>query len=1087
MTGSRVIAFVRALALFLAVAVAAPAGLVWAARARFGGPAPWSAMPAPGDWRWSTIRSALTDRLSEATIADIVIRVSLAVVWIAVVVVLVTVLAEIAHMVRHDGLPMPDVRGLATSQRLARVIAAGLLVVVPLAGQARTAVALDASASARPGPASTSQIDTARPENAWLDAGVGASDAPVTTLPTVRPAERVETVDTLWPVDTGSASPPAAPVAGGEYVVRAGDSVYGIAERIAGPDPRAVAAYADGLLELNLGHTMPDGQRFTNAAYIDVGWVLQLPAGGVAPIDAPSAATVHRVESGETLWSIADEHLGDGESWPEIFDANTGRRFDDGRVLDDPDLIRPGWDLVVPDAMADDRPADESGSATTDEPVADVTVADAAVMDAEASELELAAPGSSGETIDTVDTIDTIDTVDTVDDHTPDNVWITHGLPATPVAHGGPIDDAVGDVAAVPSGATAASDDELGGPSSNDAPDDASDDASDDGAELLTMHRAAMLSAGVLTLLAVRRRARLRRARPRDCLPDPAPSAVATERTLRQIDAGDRFARVDLAVRAAASRLVEHGAQVVAVVIAADGELELHTTDRAEFTSPWEPTADAHVWRLPASTPIELLAPDARRVGAPCPTLVQLGRDLAHRDVYVDLEALEAIEIGGSGAQADAVVAALAATLASSALAEVTTLIGVGVPDEAFLEHRLHRPVRDVQSAFETAAAAIGSTATAERSTFELRARGTGGETWEPAVVLAGAAAGTVSPPSRRRGLAVVSASPIHGPSSRLAPDGDAWLLRPLGLRIVPVGLPSDDLAAISGLTAVPEPVPADDPDVTIVGELPEDVVPDGDPVSDGAPSVRPHALVVRLLGPVSVESADGDPVDFERSKTRELVAWLATHRERATRSAARSALWELDVRDATFANVVSEARRALARCVEPPDGEEWVGRTMTDELPLHELVVTDVDLLDDALAAARLQPPAQSIETLRPAVERIVGLPFEGTTYLWPDAEGITSSIVMRAITATSELASHCLSVGDIDGVFAASGAGLRVLPAHEEMIAVRMRAYAQVGDRAGVRSEWETYERAITSDPWSDGEPSPRMLELRRELLAN
>ncbi|MCB0969403.1 MAG: bacterial transcriptional activator domain-containing protein, partial [Ilumatobacter sp.] len=201
--------------------------------------------------------------------------------------------------------------------------------------------------------------------------------------------------------------------------------------------------------------------------------------------------------------------------------------------------------------------------------------------------------------------------------------------------------------------------------------------------------------------------------------------------------------------------------------------------------------------------------------------------------------------------------------------------------------------------------------------------------------------------------------------------------------------------------------------------------------------------------------------------------------------SSARAALWDLDVRDATFSNVVSEARRAMARCVEPPDGEEWVGRTMTDDLPLHGLVVTDVDLVRHAIDTARLQPPAMAIETLRNALAWVSGVPFEGTSYLWPDAEGITSDCVLRAITLTTSLAEHCLSVGDVEGVFEATGRGLRVLPAHEEMIAVRMRAYATVGDRAGVSHEWESYERAITADPWSDGEPSPEMLDLRRELM--
>ena len=228
-----------------------------------------------------------------------------------------------------------------------------------------------------------------------------------------------------------------------------------------------------------------------------------------------------------------------------------------------------------------------------------------------------------------------------------------------------------------------------------------------------------------------------------------------------------------------------------------------------------------------------------------------------------------------------------------------------------------------------------------------------------------------------------------------------------------------------------------------------------------------------------------GTAVQFERSKTRELIAWLATHRDRSTRAAARTALWELDVRDATFANVVSEARRSLARLVEPGEGEEWLGRTNTEALPLHDLVRTDVDLVRHALDTARLQPPTQAIATLTPAVELITGMPFAGTAYLWPDSEGITSNLVLLATSATTELAAHCLSLGDIDGVFEATGRGLQVLPGHEELIGLRMEAHARAGDHAGVRSEWESYERVLNGDPWSDGEPAPKLVDLRQRLL--
>lgn len=174
-----------------------------------------------------------------------------------------------------------------------------------------------------------------------------------------------------------------------------------------------------------------------------------------------------------------------------------------------------------------------------------------------------------------------------------------------------------------------------------------------------------------------------------------------------------------------------------------------------------------------------------------------------------------------------------------------------------------------------------------------------------------------------------------------------------------------------------------------------------------------------------------------------------------------------------------------MARLVSPDEGSEWLARTLTEQLPLHRGVVSDADLIESALGRARVQPPEQAIATLRPAVELIAGMPFEGTAYLWPDAEGITSNLVVLATGASSEMAAHCLSVGDIDGVFWATSKGLLVLPGHEELIGLRMRAHARAGDLAGVRSEWESYERTINADPWSDGEPAPKLVELRRTLI--
>jgi two-component SAPR family response regulator len=229
----------------------------------------------------------------------------------------------------------------------------------------------------------------------------------------------------------------------------------------------------------------------------------------------------------------------------------------------------------------------------------------------------------------------------------------------------------------------------------------------------------------------------------------------------------------------------------------------------------------------------------------------------------------------------------------------------------------------------------------------------------------------------------------------------------------------------------------------------------------------RMQALIVQVLGDVSVQTVDGQRVDFDRSKAQELVVWLSQHRHRPKRASARTALWDVAVRDATFSNVVSDARRAMARVSTPPAGQEWLGRTMNEDLPLHDLVVSDSELLEDRVAAARGLEAHAAIAVLRPGVELIQGMPFAGTSYLWPDAEGITSALVLLATSAAADLAAHYLAVGEIEGVFWATGRGLQVLAGHEELIALRMRAHAYRGDLAGVRSEWDSYERALTPIP--------------------
>ncbi|RPK71496.1 LysM domain/BON superfamily protein [Streptomyces sp. ADI97-07] len=68
-----------------------------------------------------------------------------------------------------------------------------------------------------------------------------------------------------------------------------------------------------------------------------------------------AAHTVADTKPAESLWSIAQDRLGDGNRWVEIAALNDGRTMSDGQTFRADLPIRPGWNLHLP---SDARPTD---------------------------------------------------------------------------------------------------------------------------------------------------------------------------------------------------------------------------------------------------------------------------------------------------------------------------------------------------------------------------------------------------------------------------------------------------------------------------------------------------------------------------------------------------------------------------------------------------------------------------------------------------------------------------------------------------------------------------------------------------------
>ncbi|MGW6859179.1 LysM peptidoglycan-binding domain-containing protein [Streptomyces xanthophaeus] len=241
------------------------------------------------------------------------------------------VLLEIPAQLR--GRAAPQIRGLV-GQRAAAALVGAVLLALPTT----TALAAPASAAPATQPVQVSAAPVPGAENTRTPGSSTTTPAPGTA-----------------PVHTVRDARPA-------------ESLWSIAEQVLGDGQRW-----EEIAALNEGRTMADGSVFHAQQPIQPGWTLHLPADAhTAPSPGPSsvpdpqqagtagssAPATHTVQEGESLSGIAAEQLGDAGRYGEIFDLNKGRALPGGGVFTDPDLIRPGQQLALPQpSTADPAPA----------------------------------------------------------------------------------------------------------------------------------------------------------------------------------------------------------------------------------------------------------------------------------------------------------------------------------------------------------------------------------------------------------------------------------------------------------------------------------------------------------------------------------------------------------------------------------------------------------------------------------------------------------------------------------------------------------------------------------------------------------
>lgn len=1035
----------------------------------------WGRLPGlpHADW-WN--------RLGDTAVSDTTVFVVLTVAaWAAWAAFTAAVVVEAAAALR--GVHAPRL-GLADPlQHAARGLVVGVVLLASL-------VRHDPPALAAPGPpAEPPRVATGSPASVVVTPRDPPEETPAERD---RPTGAALQSDMTIPPPTTTDAGAAAPI----VVVERGDNPWTLAETHLGDGMRWRELFA-----LNRGVPQPDGGAWTDPEIIRPGWQLRLTADATTTTSTPPL-DVHVVEPGDTLSELAQRYLGDPARFPELFDATRDIVQPDGRRLRDPDLIVPGWQIVIPALAAPAPPPASSApppSAPPEPPELSVEP-DAPATTAPAPPPSTMAP-------------------------TPPSSP-PPGPPADGSAEGADGTSAAPIVAGI--GAAVA------------------------------------LATGLaLRLRWLRQRRATRGACHRPVPASPVEQAALSAADVPLVRwAGQHLAAL---LRSLDRRRLTAAPVAVELSESAGIELLWDAPQQAPAPPGWTTADGGWAWRL-TYDPEQPLPADELPAGIPALVTIgqRDGRQLlVDLEAFGLLTVAGPAEHTDAFARSVAVELACGTELSDAYVTTIDLDLDAGIaPRHRLTAADVSGALAQLDNANRSVADALEHDRTAD--TFRARSGHTTPIEATVVVVRAPDAdqlARLADAATARHGVAVVAtgAAPAaaQGAHVDIDPSGARARLDPLGIVFQPVGLPAPvaeaihaavaalgelpddtagDAAAPPGLHGDGHGPPADHAPATVtdrtavpvatsgsaggngdrggqpagpgVDEDPRrlgddataaparqspsgigaiDTRPPGDADAPGPADGRLFAppsagddqprLVVRVLGVPAIP-------DRPNIGRRELIlaVLLACRDGSLAASAAQDALWGgKPVEPKTVWNFVASVRRALGDFddgtpVMPPADRA------RGTLRLDPRVTTDLALLRDTLAHVDELPSAEAIAALRDRLALVEGPPFDAPGYDWAHRDQDVADAAAAIEQAVDRLVDLAVDAGQLDVARDAITRGLRGLPGDEHLYRARMRVEAAAGNHAGIVAAYEQLTMYLAD---FETQPSPATNALYHELI--